>query len=239
MTKELANWKSALAEAAEKTAKDERPSSSVISLKGGVMTYQDEAVPGNELDVVVVASAFKRTCFDRPYDPDDQDPPECFAIAIDRVDLTPHDNVPEPKSTACGEKVCEAAVFGTALQGKGPLCKTRRVLAIMPADGVGDPAEAELATITLPPTSVANFGNYSAKIANNHGLPVWGVKTKIIVKPHPKKQFEVSFDLVEPVADETALAGLHGRIAEAESLVLQPYTYEEETASKPKKSKKY
>ncbi len=237
-TKEIADWKKDLQIAAEKVAKAERPAESFISLKGGVMTYQDTAIPNNELECVVVASSFARTCFERPYDPDDNGPPECFANAIDQVDLVPHENVPEPKAGLCTEKACDAAVFGTALQGKGPLCKTRRKLIVMPVSGLADPAEAEIATLSIPPTSSKNWGNYAGKVASSSGLPPWGVKTLVKVRPDPKRQFVVEFSAVEPIEDEATLAGIHGRIAEAEAILLSPYTYEAEEAEAPAKSNK-
>ena len=226
--KEIADWKKDMQMAAEKTKKTERPASSVISLKGGIMSYMDEPLKDNKLECVIVAASYARTCFQRPYDSDDQDPPECFANAMDLHDLVPHENVPAPYAKVCGEKTCEWAVFGTALQGKGPRCKTRRKLIVMPVSGLANPGEAELATLTVTPTSGANYSNYAAKVANQGGLPPWGVKTMIIVKPHAKKQFEVTFDLVGPIGDEKALAGIHSRIVEAESILMTPYTYDAE-----------
>ena len=240
MSKEIVNWKEDMQKAAVKTAKMERPAESYISLKGGIMTYQDQPITDNKLECVVIATSFARTCYDRPYDSDDNDPPECFANAIDEADLTPHENVPHPFSTACGEKVCEMAVFGTALQGNGPRCKTRRKLIVMPVSALNDPAGAELATISVPPTSGKNWSSYASNVANG-GVPPWGVRTMIIVKPHAKKQFEVTFELQGKVEDDTTLAGIHSRINEAERILLQPFTYGEESneETKPEKKKKY
>tara|TARA_R110000737_G_scaffold41837_2_gene62527 strand:+ start:1591 stop:2316 length:726 start_codon:yes stop_codon:yes gene_type:complete len=241
MSKEIANWKQDLEIAAAKVAKTERPDDSYISLKGGVMSYQDNAIPDNKLEVVVVAASFARSCFMRPYDGDDTDPPECFANAIDIGDLAPHENVVEPFAKVCSEKACEWAVFGTALQGKGPRCKTRRKLMVMPVSGLENPAEAEIATLAIPPTSIKNWSAYANKIASGAGLPPWGVKTMITVKPHPKKQFEVTFETTGPVDNDRHLAGIHSRIDEAEASLLQPYTYDAEEAPAPesKGSKKY
>jgi len=243
MSKEIANWKQALTEAAEKTAKTERPAESTISLKGGIMNYQGEALAGNTLECVIIASSFARTCYDRPYDPDDLAPPDCFANAIDQVDLVAHENVPNPRADICTEKACESAVFGSALVGRGPLCKTRRKLIVMPTSALtGNLADAELATISTPPTSAKNWSTYASKVASGSGLPPWAVKTRIISKPHPKKQFEITFEAIEPIEDETLLAAIHGRVAEAENMLLTPFTYDQEEApSKPAKTgkKKY
>ena len=238
-SKEIADWKKDMALAAERTAKAERPASSNITLRGGIMSYQDEPLPDNQLECIVVSASYARTCFQRPYDPDDIGPPECFANAIDQADLVPHENVPSPYAKVCGEKNCEWAVFGTALQGKGPRCKTRRKLIVMPVSGLDNPGEAEVATLTIPPTSGQNWSAYASKIANQGGLPPWAVKTMVTVRPHPKKQFEVTFATTGQVDDETALAGIHSRIAEADAILLTPYTYDAEAEEAEADSDKY
>ena len=242
MSKEIADWKADLAAAAEKVSKTESAGGNVISLKSGIMTYMDQAIPNNELECVIVSSTFARTWFDRPYSPDDKGPPNCFSNALEAHDLIPHENVLSPPSTACSEKSCEYAVFGSALQGAGPACKTRRKLMVMPLSGLDNPAEAEMAVLTLPPTSGKNYAQYAKKVADSAGLPPWGVKTKIIVKPHAKRQFEVTFEAMEPIGKDETLSGIHSRIAEAEGILMTPYTYdaeEEEAPAKPGKTSKY
>lgn len=223
---EIADWKQAVTTAAEKTLKNERSDDNFISLKGGVMTYKDNQIEDNQIECVILASSFARTCFQRPYDPDDIAPPECFANAIDQADLVPHENVPTPYAEVCNEKACEWAVFGTALQGKGPRCKTRRKLVLMPISGLANPAEAEVAVIACPPTSGKNWSNYASKVANQAGLPPWAVTTMVSCKPHPQRQFEVLFETTGQIKDEAALAGIHARIHGAEELLLVPYTYD-------------
>jgi len=228
-SKEVVSWKDALAADAAKTAKEERPSNSFISLKSGVMMYQEQMVPGNMIDCVIIAHAHERTFYDRPYNADDKAPPECFAQGLDGNDLTPHENVAEPMADKC--KTCPMAEFGTARQGAGPACKTYRKLAIVPISALnaeGGVADAEMAVMRIPPTSVKNFSTYANKIASGSGLPPWAVATRILVKPHPKKQFEVTFEALEPVGSDEMLGQIHGRIEAAESVIMTPYDYTEE-----------
>ncbi len=161
---EVRDWKKEIAAAAKKVAEAERPDQSFISLKGGIMTYQDEPVKGNKLNCIIVAASFARTCFDRAYDPTDTAPPECFSNGWDAGDMVPHSNVVEPFAEVCNEKACEMAVFGSALQGNGPRCKTRRKLVIMPEGGLVKPEKAELAIIACPPTSGKNYSGYVSKV---------------------------------------------------------------------------
>ncbi len=225
-SKDIVGWKSALTADAKKTAEAERPTSSYISLKGGVMTYQDEPIKDNKLEVVIIANATERTFYDRPYDADDTDPPDCFAQGLEKGFLKPHANVPDPQDSKCDN--CPMAEFGSAAVGKGPACKTRRKLMVMTVGGLEDPAGAELATIAMPPTSVKNYSAYANKVASSLGVPTWGVKTMITVKPHPKRLFEVTFECTGPVEGDNALAGIHSRIPAAEQALMTPYTYDEE-----------
>jgi hypothetical protein len=228
-SKEVANWQSALAAEAKQVAEVETTSGGYISLKGGCMTYKDEAVAGNALDVIVVANVTERSYYDRPYDPDDQGPPTCFAQAVEVADLAPHSNVPTPANDTC--KGCPKAEFGTALQGKGPACKTRRKLAVMPVSALQDGiADAEIATMAVPPTSVGNFQKYIAKMATTLGLPPWAFSTTVSCAPHPKKQFEVSFAQIAPVAGDEYLGAIHARIEEATKGLMRPYEYDQEAA---------
>ena len=223
------SYKDALAASAQKVAQEEKPSNTFISLKGGCMSINDEPIADNQLECVVVAYATERTYYDRPYDPDDDAPPACFAQSLENHDLIPHVNVPEPVSDKC--KGCPKAEFGTALQGKGPACKTRRKLAVMPSSYLSDPStigEADIAAMAIPPTSVKNFSQYANKVVTATGLPPWGVVTLIKVSPHPKKQFEVNFEMVGPVGDEAALAAIHQRIESTEENLQSPYTYDQE-----------
>jgi len=240
MTKktDVVPWKEQMALDAQKVAKQERPASSFISLKGGILTYQEEPLPDNKLDCVVLAYVFERTMYDRPYDPDDQGPPECFAQALTAETLNPHENVPSPANPTCHG--CPKAEFGTALQGKGPACKTRRKLMVMPSSALADGIEeAEIAMIAVPPTSVKNWSNYANKIANTTGVPPWAVQTLISAAPHPKKMFEVSFALVNPIADEAMLAAIHARIPAAEQVLLVPYSYDKDDETTADDSGKY
>ena len=228
-SQDVVPWKEQMALDAVKVAKQERPASSFISMKGGVMTYQEEHIKDNKLDCVVLAYVFERTMYDRAYDADDTGPPDCFAQSLTAETLNPHKNVKEPVNPTCHG--CPKAEFGTAKQGKGPACKTYRKLMVMPSSALGEEiGDAEIALLRVPPTSVKNWSNYANKIANTTGVPPWAVQTMISCAPHPKKMFEVSFDLINPIADEGMLAAIHSRIPAAEQSLLTPYTYDDEAA---------
>ena len=223
---EVANWKAALQEAAKQQAKQEEVSGiKYISLAGGCMTIGDDMVPNNTMDVIVLADITERTMYDRPYSPDDNAPPDCFALGPDPKRLAPHDNVPTPISKACAK--CPKAEFGTAIQGRGPACKTRRRLIVMPAtDNPEAVGEADLALLKVPPTSVVNWSKYVTKVANK-GVPTWAVATTVKAGPHPKKQIEVTFAPSKQLSD-AMMATVYERLEEAASAANKPFTYDQD-----------
>ena len=242
MTKEVAvaDWKEALGKQIAVAAAQKPETSGVphISLKHGRMTLNDTALPGDEVQCIILASSLERTWFDRPYDPDNIDPPECFALGDKAAALVPHENVATPPSNAC--KACPMAEFGTARQGKGPACKTKLRLCVMPVPSsptpamLADPA-AEMAILKVSPTSVINFNGlggagkapgYEVALASK-GVTPWAVISKIMVRPHNKKMHEITFELVKPLGVDDLLAAAYRKTVAAEEAILTPYTYED------------
>jgi hypothetical protein len=223
---EVADWRKALVEAAKKQSKQESGGNvKYVSLAGGCVSLDGAVVPEGKMHVIVLADVTCRTMYDRPYDKDDNGPPDCFALGTNPKELTPHANVPDPVSDKCDH--CPKAEFGTALQGKGPACKTRRRLIMIPATTDADQVpEAEMAQINIPPTSVVNWSKYAA-LVSGRGLPTWAVSTHLTGANHPKKQIEVTFKPGEPL-NEAVTSAVHGLIDVAQDIAMRPYTYEDE-----------
>lgn len=225
-SKELASWQQDLQKDAKEVAHNEGSDSSAIVIQHGAMMYHDQPVPNNELDVIVVASTTERCYYDKPYDPDIISSPACFAQSLETRELVPHENVPEPQADSCAE--CPLAEFGSAKTGKGPACKTYRKLIFIPADtAAGDVPKAELAYLKVSPTSVKNWQKYAQQLVASAGIPPWAARTQIKVVPDKKTIHQVTFNGLEPIEDDELLAAIHGRIEEAEGMLLKPYTYED------------
>lgn len=243
MTKEVAtaDWKEALGKQIAVAAAQKPETSGVphISLKHGRMTINDTALPGDEVQCIILASTLERTWFDRPYDPDDIGPPECFALGAKAAGLVPHENVVAPPSNSC--KACPMAEFGTARQGKGPACKTKLRLCVMPVPSDPTPGQisaedAEIAILKVSPTSVVNFNGlggagkkpgYEVALANQ-GVTPWAVISKVMIRPHNKKMHEITVELVKPLGKDELLAAAYGKSKVGEEAVLTPYTYEDD-----------
>ena len=234
--KQIISLKDAMAASVRKTKTQEVVGKAVIKFKQGRMYFRDVAMPDDTTEVIVLASTTERSFFGEDYDPDKIVPPDCFAVGEDVNDLVPHENVAEKVNSAC--KGCPLAEFGTASRGKGPACKTYRRLAVIPA---GTPFEmigkAEIATCKVSPTSVKNWSGYATTAVTSTGMPLWAMHTVIKCQPDPKTMQKITFSAGEVITDEKYLNALLTRIAEAEDLVAEPYTYEEPEEDDGKKKK--
>jgi hypothetical protein len=239
-TKEVADWKSAMAEVAKHVVEQvDHDGMPVISLQGGRMSLNDQLVPGDNLDCIILATTFERAWYDRPYDADDKASPDCFALGAEQYDLAPHENVPNPPSDTC--KGCPMAEFGSAKQGKGPACKTRAKMVVMPApEGLTadmiTAEDAQMAIFKTQPTSVKGFsgkGGYTKKLAEK-GLATWGVVSNILVRPSKKYLHETLFEAVRPLGADDLMAASYSRVPEAVEALKQAYTYDDDDEDKPK-----
>jgi len=197
------------------------------------MTIMDTPVPNNEIECVIVSVGVERTWYDRAYDPDDKSPPECYAQKMGNDDtfnptMIPATNVPEPPAKSCAE--CDNSKMGSAKQGKGPACKTRRRIAVIPASHVNDPSKigTQVVLVSVPPTSGQNFSKHINGLSAQ-GLPPEAAITKIKYGPSRKVMFEMTFEAVQPIEDEDFLRAIFPRVKGDEwgPLLLAGYSYEE------------
>lgn len=224
--KELTNWEEKMAAEAREASKVERPGMSTISLRAGVMTYMDEAIPNNTLDCIVLTSAIEQSWYSQDFDPDRIVPPDCFALGAPGQEqaLAPHEVVPveQRQSETC--VTCEKFKWGSG-RGRGKACGTRRRLVLIPKTALDDtdtlPA-AEMAVLKVPVTSVRNWSNYVNNVAAQHNRPVWGIITSITCKPDPKTQFKVMFSPSDLV-DVSVLPHLQGLIQQAQTVAYAPF----------------
>lgn len=227
-SKELAAWQQAIATDAKKVAVNEGNDSSAITIQHGTMMYHEQPIPGNQLEVIIIGSIAENCYYTGAYDPDNISSPTCFAQSIDPNEMTPHENVLEKQAENC--QVCPLNEFGS--KGKGKACKNYRKIIMIPADTKPeDVATAEMAYIKVSPTSVKNWRKYAQQLVASAGIPPWAAKTRIRVVPDKKTIHQVLFEGIGPIQDEELLAAIHGRIPEAETKLLTPYTYEEDEAA--------
>lgn len=238
---------SELAQHAQNAAAQERPSVSTISLKAGQMSYAGQPVPGNKLDVIVVASVYENHWYEGDYNPNKIVSPDCFAISLTDAGMAPHENSLQPQCEQCAD--CPLAEWGSDPKGgRGKACKETRKLAMIPVSALeGDPEDilkAEMATMKLPVTSVKNWATYINQISAAYRLPPFAVLTRVSTAPDARTQFKVNFEFIGAVQSVEQIRAIQRKIEEAHRLLLTPYDKkkeedEEEAAPTTKKSKKF
>lgn len=221
----LVKWDDELARFAKEAAAQERPGVSQIGLRAGVMMYRGQQIPGNKLKCVIISSGIERRYDTKPFDPNNIQPPDCFALST-----TGEDMIPSPDSVSRQAESCSSCPHNQwAPNPKRPgknhkACKERRRLALLPADSVasGNVKSAELAMLAIPVTSVKHWATYVNRLAAEYARPAWAVISEIAVTPHPVSQFEVKFEMVSPI-EEDQLQAIFNRIESSNAVICTPY----------------
>ena len=233
----VGNLAKQLEEQAEQAANMERgaPMGRNFSFKGGQMVFDGAPVKENEVVVIVAGAVIEKAFYDGVYDPDNPEPPVCFAFDTDQDNLAPiPEDVADLQNDVCA--TCEWNKFGSADRGKGKACKDVRRLALIPAgtiqrngdiELVEDPkelAKAELGFAKLPPTSLTPYATFVRQVANTMKRPPHGIYAIMKCNPDPKNQFVISWEVVDLVP-EKLLPAIMERHDEAMKALVQPYTY--------------
>ena len=220
----VTNWQEELAKMAVATAVAEKPSGNWVSFKGGQLTYNGNPIAKNKIDCVVIQSIFENQLYEDRYDPNNPQPPICYAMSETDDDLRPHPDSAKPQAETC--EVCPNNVWGSDPGGgKGKACKNVRRLALVAASDL-DAAKlpgAEVALAKLPVTSVKNWSTYASQIANVLKLPPLAVISNMSVQPDPKTQFQVNFELVDKITDGEIIQALLNKRRDSNSLIFTPY----------------
>lgn len=207
-----------------------------ISFKAGQISYNGQACAGNKLDVIIAEAVFEHAYYQGDYDPDNPQPPVCFAFGKDEKTMVPHEKSAQPQAESCAE--CELNKFGSADKGKGKACKNVMRLALLPAKPLEAEilAKAEAAYAKLPVTSVKGYGAYALKLKATHDLPPFAFVTQIGTVPDPKSQFKVTFEDVAKLDHDDELMEVlvqrHEEQAELIEFPYQPPSEEEKPAKK-------
>lgn len=199
-----------------------------LSTKGGILTIDDERMPGNQVCVIIMDALLENTAYAGKYDPDNRAPPVCYAFGRldEQKDMAPHESMekfPEyfvPQSDSCS--TCPLNEYGSADTGRGKACQNRVRLALLPAgfyDFKGksktefeleyfqDPDHfktADIAYLKLPVTSGKNYFKFVSDVAASHRRPPYGVIARVYLEQDESNQFKVCFEMLEEVPDELA-----------------------------------
>lgn len=225
MTNEITNYDEELAKLAKAAVAKEKPTSSTLTVKAGILAYNGTAVAGNKLECIIIASTHANLLYEGKYDPNNITNPVCYAYSEDpdTIELKPHPKSSKPQCETCAD--CWANQWESDPDGgRGKACKNSRVLALIPAGVTAeDVATAEVATLKLPVMSVnKKWAPYVHKVATLYGMPPLAMKTIVGTQPDAKSQFLVTFDDAG-VVDKTLIGGLIKKAGEAKLLLEREY----------------
>jgi len=184
-----------------------------LSTKGGVLSYRDNPIANNNVDVVILAGPVERLYYTSRYDPTKPEGPACFALGPTLSDLKPNSSAPSPQHSTCVG--CPKDQWGSAIGGgKGKACSEKRRLLVMTADSLTTAENvkvAEVAALRTPVTSVRPFATYLQTVASTTRRPLSSVITKISIVPDAKTQFKLQFNYVKPIEDMSVVRALIDR----------------------------
>lgn len=235
------DWRSELAQYAQKTVKMEEATQSGnrISTRGGRLSYHDTPLKNNEMTVLILSAMIENVYYEGKFDPDSPASPVCFAFSTDGEGMAPHEKAHSPQNDTCAG--CPHDEWGSSETGKGKACKNVRRLAVIPMDDVSEDAilTGEIATLNVPVMSVRGYSAYVKELALSAGLPPFAWQTRIFLEPDPKSQFRVCFQAVDrkPVPEKFFPAILK-RVKEAEKMLDVPYVFVEPPEPKAKAGKR-
>lgn len=225
-----AEFAAELAAEAKDAAAEERPAISKLSTAGGMLRYEGNVVPGNQMEVVILAAVYRNVWYSGRYDPNNIQNPNCFALAEDDDGMAPHANVKEPVHASC-EGCPKVEWKSDPNTGKGKACKESRRLVLIPAGALVDVdsvKKAEMALLDLPVTSQKNYGQFVNIAASSTGLPPYAVVANISVVPDAKTQFKVNIQPIRVAGGKEIIMALKARKEDALRIGLTPY---DETSS--------
>lgn len=259
----LIKWDEELAKQAEIVASMEANTGGgqFFSTKGGILSWQDAPLPGNQMAVIILDSIFENVYYEGRYDPDTPQSPTCFAFGRDEKTMRPHQIVIDAGNQQHDQCAgCPMNEFGSAETGRGKACRNTRRLAMIPAGTFNAAGKFELfeeeehfastaiGFMKLPVTSVKGYSSFVKQVAGALRRPPFGIVTKVKIVPDPKSQFKVVFEPIMIIPDEL-MGIIMQRHEEAKSIIDFPYQPNDEenapakrgsrAAAKPARGRKY
>lgn len=199
----------------------------------GSITVGDTPVKGGKLECVIVGSCALNAWYKADYDPNDRQPPDCYAFAVvsDDPDMAPHAAASDKQSDLCA--TCDKNQFGTAKVGRGKACGNNIRLGLFTAKDVEDAkgiSSAELATAKVSPTNLTHYKKYVDLLEEEHGRPPWAVVTEVSSFDDPKTQIRLEFRMVELIEDDEILEALEKRFLKIQDVLQKPFAAPTERA---------
>lgn len=210
-------------------------SGNFISCKGGIMTFQKNAIPGNAIRCVVVDWVLENQYYKDKYDEDNPASPDCFAFGIVKEDMSPNpDDVTQVQSDSCAD--CPHLEWGSAETGKGKACSEVARLALISEADFENLENAEIASIKVNVTSMKFWGGYLRQLQDVYDKPSCAFVTNIKIVPYTKQPgWRLDFELSEAIDDDATMGSILVQFEKVHKTISAPYPKNElEKKAKPK-----
>lgn len=239
----IVSWKDKMAMVTARAAATEAPKGGFLSFKSGRLSYDDNAIPGDKLNVVVIDFVLENGIFREKYNALKPASPMCYALGREEDELMPHEFCEEPQHTDCGS--CPNNEWGSDPDGgRGKACKNTRRIGVIPADAILKGVEAikksNVVMCKLPVTSIKIFSKFVNQVTRVLNRPPFGVIVELSLTPNPATIFQVNWKIMEEITDDAILEALYEKSVATEKLMFQPYPkMEDATTPAAPTSKKY
>ncbi len=222
------------ADVEDATARINKPPGNTIGIRNSKFSYKNEII-GRSMVSIICDFVHSQSWYDEPFDSENPIPPACHSLSVDGEEMQPFKASPNKQSEYCDG--CPLDAWGTADVGRGKACAQQYKLAVLAA-GPGETLDnAELAILTVPPTSLANFDKYVKHLKKKFTRPPHGVLTRFEFdqeEEHPVLTFEDE-RLITAVGDANAVLG---RLDEARTLLMTPPDFSQSVDKPKRKTKK-
>lgn len=253
----LVNWKDRMIAIKQVAQEAEKPQGGFISFKGGRMSYGDEILPGDKMNMIIIDYRFENDLYKGKYVAGVNRSPDCYAITAPGQVMTPYylvDEAGEPMAPAEDPqaKECDGCpmndwgsvhLIDPTSTSKGKACKTSRRIMAIAADDATTPekiAKAQVVTFIPPATSVDGFQTMMNQVTKALDTAHFGAVVEVSVKPHDKFLFMVHFKVLQQITNEELLTALVTKYEKESAKVIQyPKNSEREGGEPPKQSTKY
>ena len=209
-----------------------KPVGNTIGIRNSKFSYKGDVI-GRSMVSIIVDFVHAQTWYVNAFDPDNPEPPSCHALSVKGDEMQPFADVPKKQSDWCDG--CPLDAWESADVGRGKACSQQYKLAVLAA-GPGETLDsAELAIMTVPPTSLKNFDAYVKHLKKAHKRPPHGVLTRFSFDEdaeHPVLIFEDEAK-IKTVEDAQSV---NGRRDEARTLLMTPPDFTQSTAPTKKKT---
>lgn len=188
-----------------------------IKFDRGFIKVDDAEIKSGKLECIIAGFVAHNRWNEKPWNPDDPQPPDCYAFSLILEDKTeetkPHAAAPKKQNEDC--LTCVKNVYGSARVGDGKACANTARLGIFIGNDLKNAesvAKAEMYTGSVSPTNVKYLSAYLKQLETVHKRPIWAAVTEITSNSDPKTQIKLEFKMVSLLKDAKIIEALYERI---------------------------